>query len=110
MGPKCPHEAIARHARIVWLAKKTILTAEKRRFHFENGRSVQLNNACFAVAFRTQASTRFVTGELYDEKKEEMDTFIIALDRLFHQGFLRRCRSIFKNSVVLGSSSRDRWL
>ena len=46
-----------------------MMAAEKRLFDFENGRSVQPNiiHACFAVEFRTQASTRFVTGECREE-------------------------------------------
>ena len=35
--------------------------AEKLRFDYENGRSIQSSSL---VAFRTQLSTRFVTGEL----------------------------------------------
>ena len=42
-----------------------MMAAETRRFDFENGRSVQPNkHVCFAVAFRTEASTCFFTGEL----------------------------------------------
>ena len=38
-----------------------MMAAKTRRFDFENGRCVQANNT---VAFRTQASTHFVPGEL----------------------------------------------
>ena len=44
MGPKYTQKAIAKHPRIVWLDKKTMMAAEKRRFDFENSSSVQANN------------------------------------------------------------------
>lgn len=46
MGLKCIHEAIAKHVRIVLAGRKAIMTAETRRFDFENGRSVLSNNSC----------------------------------------------------------------
>ena len=63
MGPKYTHKAIAKHAKIVWL--------DKKRWQLRNDDltlkiavlSRQTIQACFAVVFRTQASTRFVTGE-----------------------------------------------
>ena len=59
------HKAITKHARIIWLDKKQWWQL-KLQFDFENAYFVQSNDtdACFAVAFRTQASNCFITSNI----------------------------------------------
>lgn len=65
VGPKCTHKAIAKHARIIWLDKKQWRWLRHGDLTLKMAvLSSQTIHSCFAVAFRTQAFTCFVTAEL----------------------------------------------
>ena len=64
-GPKCTLKAIAKNAKIVWLDKKQWWGLRHDDLTLKMAvLSSQTIHAYFMLAFRTQASTRFVTGEL----------------------------------------------
>ena len=59
MGPKCTHTANAKHARIVWVDKKQWCRRRHDDLTFKIAVLLsQTIHSCFAIAFRTQASTR----------------------------------------------------
>lgn len=59
MGPKCTHRANAKHATIVWVEKKQRCRRRYDDLTFKIAVLLsQTIHSCFAIAFRTQASTR----------------------------------------------------